>query len=126
MGFLVGLGVPGRLCPGCIQSSGWNVFLCRNLEGPLWGQSEERLKEGDLTDKHGRVYSDWSQYRQTEGWTVLFLGPAGFFPAASVWGAVSPQSGLPQPPLTRVTLSFIILDEVHSRVERGPLISQQG
>lgn len=25
-----------------------------------------------------------------KGWTVLFLGPVGFLPAASVWGAVSP------------------------------------
>lgn len=78
---------PGGSAPGASRAVDGTLFSAGNLAGPLWGQSEERLKEKDLTDV---CTVTGHSTERLKGWTVLFLGPAGFLPAASVWGAVSP------------------------------------
>ena len=113
MGCLVGPSVAGAS-----RAVDGTFFSAETLAGPLWGR--KRLQEGDLTDKRRQVYGSWAQCRDNwREWRILF------FPAASVWGAFSPsqthQTGLPQPPVTRATLSFILVES-----EKGPFNKTTG
>lgn len=119
MGFSMGPSMARELYPKCIQSSGQNVFLCLESGRASWswsGGKAEGARPWRSTPGQGP--------EKTEGEDDSVLGTNWFFSCSQDLGSSSAprwtcRTGLPPPPLTRV--SFIILD-----VKRGPVNKTTG